>query len=237
VLLPLILAGLLWGWDRWQAKRGKRPEGRLPVHFGWLYALAFIACLTHPALDWLNNYGIRLLEPFSQRWFYGDTLFIIDIWLWLGLGFATWLSLRREKRVGANWRGPARLALLGTLAYAGANYAISAQAEAEARASTGAQLAIANAQPLLFWRREMIVGGGGQWQVDGRPLGTYPLWRCDLADAAERDPRVRAFLFWSRAPFVERMPAGGWILSDARFASPGGGRFSVILPASACDAG
>ena len=101
VLLPLILAGLLWGWDRWQAKRGKRPEGRLPVHFGWLYALAFIACLTHPALDWLNVYGIRLLEPFSHRWFYGDVLFIIDVWLWLGLGFATWLSLRREKRGGA----------------------------------------------------------------------------------------------------------------------------------------
>src|SRR3546814_4660324 len=30
-VLPLILAGLLWGFDRWQAKRGTRPEGRLPV--------------------------------------------------------------------------------------------------------------------------------------------------------------------------------------------------------------
>ena len=29
VILPLILAGLLWGFDRWQAKRGKRPEGRV----------------------------------------------------------------------------------------------------------------------------------------------------------------------------------------------------------------
>ncbi len=67
VLLPLALAGLLWWYDRWQARRGKRPEGRAEVRFGWLYALAFIACLTHPALDWLNNYGIRLLEPFSSR--------------------------------------------------------------------------------------------------------------------------------------------------------------------------
>ena len=98
VLLPLILAGLLYGFDRWQAKRGKRPEGRLPVSFGWLFALSFIGCLTHPALDWLNVYGIRLLEPFSSQWFYGDTLFIIDIWLWALMGFATWFSLRREKR-------------------------------------------------------------------------------------------------------------------------------------------
>ncbi len=65
VLLPLILAGLLWGFDRWQGRRGKRPEARLPVRFGWLYAMAFIGCLTHPAMDWLNVYGIRLLEPFS----------------------------------------------------------------------------------------------------------------------------------------------------------------------------
>ena len=95
VLLPLLLAGGLWWFDRWQARRGKRPEGRLPVHFGWLYGLSLLATLTHPALDWLNVYGIRLLEPFSSRWFYGDTLFIIDIWLWALMGFATWFSLRK----------------------------------------------------------------------------------------------------------------------------------------------
>ena len=62
VLLPLILARLLYGFDRWQERRGARPQGRLPVSFKWLYLLSFIACLTHPALDWLNVYGIRLLE-------------------------------------------------------------------------------------------------------------------------------------------------------------------------------
>ena len=77
VLLPLVLAAILWWFDRWQEKRGKRPEGRLPVNFKWLYLLSFIGCLSHPALDWLNVYGIRLLEPFSSQWFYGDTLFII----------------------------------------------------------------------------------------------------------------------------------------------------------------
>ena len=82
LLLPLVLAAILWGWDRGRRSAAKRPEARLPVRFGWLYALAFIACLTHPALDWMNSYGIRLLEPFSQRWFYGDVLFIIDPWLW-----------------------------------------------------------------------------------------------------------------------------------------------------------
>src|SRR3546814_12213399 len=78
ILLPVLLGALMSGFDRWQAWRGKRPIGRLPVHMGWLLALAYIGCLSHPALDWLNNYGIRLLEPFSPRWFYGDSIFIID---------------------------------------------------------------------------------------------------------------------------------------------------------------
>ena len=93
VILPLLLAGGLRWFDRWQARRGKRPDGRLPVHFGWLYALSLLATLSHPALDWLNVYGVRLLEPFSGRWFYGDILFIIDISLFLFIWVSTSFSL------------------------------------------------------------------------------------------------------------------------------------------------
>lgn len=238
VLLPLVLAGILWCFDRWQAKRGKRPERRLPVHFGWLYALSFIACLTHPALDWLNNYGIRFLEPFSSEWFYGDVLFIIDIWLWLGLGFATWLSLRREKRTAGNWEQPARIALAAAVAYIGVNGAITWIAEQRALTSEPyPAVAIASEVPIAFWRRQLITGDGdGLWQVDGRQVGDVPLEECDLSQVRSRDPSADAFLFWSRAPFVERSLDGSWLLGDARFASRGGGRFSVALPASACPA-
>ena len=51
--------------------------------------------LSHVALDLLNNYGVRLLMPFSNRWFYGDAVFIIDPWLWLTLGAGIWLTRRR----------------------------------------------------------------------------------------------------------------------------------------------
>lgn len=236
VVLPLALAGILWAFDRWQARRGKRPQGRLPVHFGWLYALSLIACLSHPALDWLNTYGIRLLEPFSSRWFYGDVLFIIDLWLWLGLGFATWLSLRREKKIGGNWRRPARIALAAALVYVGLNAAITWQAERRALFNSPyPSLAIASEVPVLFWRREMISGhGDGIWQVGDTSVGDVPLDRCDLDTARAVTPAADAFLFWSRAPFVERLPSGAWRLSDARFASSGGSRFSVELPAATC---
>ena len=97
VILPLLLAWIMVAYDRWQARRGKRPEGRLPVRFKWVLALAYIGALTHPLLDFLNTYGIRCLMPFSERWFYGDALFIIDLWLWSALGLGIWLSRRRER--------------------------------------------------------------------------------------------------------------------------------------------
>src|SRR5690606_12985534 len=53
---------------------------------GPLLGVTTLAVLTHPTLDWLNNYGMRWLMPFDGRWFYGDALFIIDPWVWLALG-------------------------------------------------------------------------------------------------------------------------------------------------------
>ncbi len=233
VVLPLLIAALLYGWDRWQARRGKRPEGRLPVRFGWLYALALIACLTHPALDWLNGYGIRFLEPFSSHWYYGDILFIIDIWLWIGLGAALWVSLRRERR-GRNWRGPAGIALGAAIAYIGVNGAISHVAESQARLREPyPAVVIPSIQPIASWRRELITGeDDGIWTVGSRRIGDLPLARCDLAAARQQDRRIDAFLFWSRAPYVWR-EGGQWMLGDARFAGRSG-TFAVTLPPGIC---
>lgn len=250
VLLPLVLAGLLWWFDRWQAKRGTRPEGRLPVHFGWLYALAFIGCLTHPALDWLNVYGIRLLEPFSSRWFYGDVLFIIDVWLWALLGFATWFSLRREKR-GGEWRRPAQIAMAVALGYVGLNGAITGYDRTEfgSQLVAGAEY-ISSPVPFAFWQREQIVGRDQEeWftllstfpggPIDKRGELAAPGRRCDWPDTARlrrSNSDLDAFLFWSRAPFAERAPDGSVVLHDARFYDPRArDRFAVALPDVQCD--
>lgn len=241
VLLPLVLAGLLWGFDRWQAKRGKRPEGRLPVSFKWLYLLSFIACLTHPALDWLNVYGIRLLEPFSSRWFYGDVLFIIDVWLWALMGFATWFSLRREKR-GGEWKRPARIALSVALAYIGVNAAITWLDETITGVS--GETVIANPPPFTSWRREMLLGEPNDWHIRDEK-GRFPPFRpisnasCEwpeMAHLRKSNSQLDAFLFWSRAPFAERSPDGSVLLRDARFYDPRArDRFSVALPDVRCE--
>ena len=252
LLLPLVLAGLLYGFDRWQAKRGTRPAARLPVSFKWLYLLGFIGCLTHPALDWLNVYGIRLLEPFSSRWFYGDTLFIIDMWLWALMGFATWFSLRREKR-GGEWRRPARVALSVALAYIGVNGAITGAMETRDGDVAG-QHVIASPVPFWFWEREMILGRDGRYAIVDPAIERQDLnltstsedaqfidlvGECqvpNLPTAAPTANEPSAFLFWSRAPFAERAPDGSILLRDARFYDPRArDRFTVALPDVQCE--
>ena len=77
---PPVLAGVMLLVDR--LRRRFRP-GAEPASVRAIIALSVLGVWSHPALDWLNTYGVRLLMPFSERWFYGDALFIIDPWLWL----------------------------------------------------------------------------------------------------------------------------------------------------------
>ncbi|HEU4820783.1 MAG TPA: metal-dependent hydrolase [Qipengyuania sp.] len=253
VLLPLLLAGALWWFDRWQTRRGTRPEARRPVRFGWLYGLAFLACLTHPALDWLNVYGIRLLEPFSSRWFYGDVLFIIDVWLWAVMGFATWFSLRREKR-GGEWKRPARIAIAVGLAYIGVNSLISVlhtHRHYSGYVGLGRADLIASPVPFAFWEREVLLGNTREGYAirtydPNSPFLSSPYQYEALSDQTCRmrevtrlralDSQLDAFLFWSRAPFAERAPDGSVLIRDARYYDPRArDRFSVALPDVRCE--
>jgi inner membrane protein len=46
---------------------------------------------------------MRWLSPFSDRWTYGDTLFIVDPWLWLLLGGGLFLGHEGTARAMARW--------------------------------------------------------------------------------------------------------------------------------------
>jgi inner membrane protein len=247
VLLPLILAGILWGWDRWQTRRGRRPEGRLPVRFGWLYAMAFIGCLSHPFFDWLNVYGIRLLEPFSSQWFYGDTLFIIDPWLWAMLIASVWWSRRREKASG-EWMRPARVGIAVGLVYIGLNWAITQHVVRETQDSLGiSEGVIASPRPILFFDREVLIRDNGVWwgtlESSTNQLGEFPnklsVLPCRIPDLSQEritNSELDALLIWWRAPLPERARDGSVILYDARFYDPRArDRFSVALPDVKCE--
>ena len=238
LLLPIILWAIMIGYDRWQAGRGTRPEMRLPVHAGWLLALAYIGTLSHPALDWLNNYGIRLLEPFSSQWFFGDTLFIIDIWVWIALIFGVWLSRKREKAGRTDWRKPAKAAFTAIFLYIVANGLLSSHAESEAKKLVVARydqtatmpdpLVVANAVPIAFWRREIawrdaFEMGKGEYQLGRGASIDSKTYRHNMdslsatADAVAHDRDARDFLFWARMPFAEKDKVGNIVIRDQRF--------------------
>ncbi len=92
VVLPALLAAALWLWSR----RRPGPEGSA-LYGSRLAALCYLGALTHPALDWLNTYGTRWWMPFRETWSYGDSVYIMDPWLWLVLG-GCWLLPRRPTR-------------------------------------------------------------------------------------------------------------------------------------------
>lgn len=101
LLLPLVLAGALMLWDQ-QVRRRLNP-GAEPARWQPLLLVCAIGVLSHPTLDWLNNYGMRWLMPFDGRWFYGDALFIIDPWLWLVLGGLCFLVWSRRLPALLGW--------------------------------------------------------------------------------------------------------------------------------------
>ncbi|MBL9065401.1 MAG: metal-dependent hydrolase [Sphingopyxis sp.] len=245
ILLPILLWAAMIAFDNWQTRRGKRPANRLPIHKGWLLALAYVGCLSHPALDWLNNYGIRLLEPFSPRWFYGDSIFIIDLWIWIALGLSIWLSLRRERAKVAAWTRPAWVGFTAVCAYILFNGAITGTAEREIGAVLRGgghddALVVASPPPLLFWKRDVFwrsgtrygsasfdIGSGGEVDITGTPTGMDDP---RVAPLVETSPVAQAFLFWSRMPVAKIDAKGRLILSDQRFGNRlSRGQFQVIV--------
>jgi inner membrane protein len=54
------------------------------VRTGWLLAVAasLVGVLSHLLLDLTNTYGVRLLEPFSKRWFEWDLTYVVDPYIW-----------------------------------------------------------------------------------------------------------------------------------------------------------
>jgi inner membrane protein len=82
VIGVVIGATLVWGaallaW-RW---RGRETSERADVR--WLLALLLVSTMSHLVLDWTNSYGVHPFWPFDDRWRYGDSVFIVEPWLWI----------------------------------------------------------------------------------------------------------------------------------------------------------
>jgi len=247
LLFPPLLAAAVLGFDRWQMRRGTRPAGRPPVQFGPLLLLAYIGAISHQPLDLLNTYGLRLLMPFSERWFYGDSVFIIDMWLWAMLAAGVWVSHRRERKALPRPSQPAIASLVCACAYIGLMVAASTQAEritarvVEQRGLGPVDEVVANPGPFNPLQRRMVFRIGDRYGfgevrwMPGPDVRIEPrLIPSDMkneavARAARSDQRMADFLYWSRLPLASiAAEADALVVTvwDARYgANADGARF------------
>jgi inner membrane protein len=228
LVLPLLLTGAVVVWDRVVRRRGGRVPERAVIP-RQLFLLAFLGVLTHPLLDLLNTYGVRLLMPLSDRWFYGDTLFIVDPWVWAILSAGVFLA--RTRRTAK----PATLAL-GVVSFYIVSMAVSnvvarrlVTRAVAVDGRTPDRLMVAPV-PVNPFKRSVVVESEehyrfGRWHwfgarfeltnlvYDAQPTGPG-------AAAATRGPKVRQFLSWARFPYWETddTPEGRTVfVGDARY--------------------
>jgi inner membrane protein len=77
-LLALLCAGL----GALSSRLGRRGK---PVAWTALLPLALVGALVHVGADSWNEYGVHPFSPFYNRWFYGDSIFIVEPLLWCAL--------------------------------------------------------------------------------------------------------------------------------------------------------
>ncbi|HYG61728.1 MAG TPA: metal-dependent hydrolase [Thermoanaerobaculia bacterium] len=250
VLWPFVLTGMMLAWDRW-VRRRRRPAAPTAIPRE-LLLLSAVSILTHPFLDWLNNYGMRWLMPFRDVWTYGDTLFIVDVWIWLALALGVVVSRWRGRRGLTRPERPARLALGAVCVYialmAGSNLAARGVVrESLTAAGTPPGRLMAGPVPVTPLRRQVVADVGEGYAVGtldwtGRPAFAP---RPGLVTKADGHPAVAAaaatregaiFLHWARFPYfvVEERPAA-WVvrMGDARYTlqpGQGFGGLTVTVP-------
>ena len=235
VVLPFVLAGLMLAVSKLRTTSRERPD----ADARWLLVLSAIGIWSHPLLDLLNTYGVRLVMPFSGRWFYGDALFIIDPWFWLALLIGIVVSRVRARPLAA------RIAIAAVSIYAMAMAASSrwGRGIVERQASgERADRTMVSPVPVTPFRRMVLRDLGDRYEIGELTLGgTIRYERSDetasgrgtpYAVAAAATPDGAAFLSWSRFPRFAEMSEGRDThvrISDMRYADVRGRGWASIV--------
>jgi inner membrane protein len=228
-VLPAVLALAMIAIDRLRSRRANFPG---------LLLLAYVGTWLHVFMDFLNSYGVRLLMPFSNQWFYGDALYIVDPLLYLFFGGAI-VAARIAARRGHP--APLRLARTG-LVIAGAYVLIMLASNVWARSEVRRGLTRAGRSadtrfmvtPVFGnpFRREVIIDVGARYEKGllwfeplphFRPAGFGVNKGFDVPEVQQalQLPLARAYLRWARFPFVQvnaAPPLNGVWLNDYRYA-------------------
>ena len=88
----MLIAALVW--LLWPAARRLLGASRA-ARSGLALAVTLGLCM-HIGADFLNSYGVHPFYPLNARWFYGDTLFIVEPVLWIAFGAPLAMMLGRR---------------------------------------------------------------------------------------------------------------------------------------------
>jgi inner membrane protein len=234
---PIVLTFLVIAWDKY-VRRRRGTGSKLRLNTGVLFIAALISILSHPLLDLLNNYGVRVLMPFSPQWFYGDSAFIIDLVLTgtfaVGVAFSRALDRKRSPRAAR----PARIAVAVAAGYIGLLMLVATQTKNAAARLLGIgrdvsprRLMVAPV-PLNPFRRGVLYDDGTayvRYAAQWLPLRVRLERTDERVEKGLDDPRAlqaretdaaRRFLTWSRFPYFVSGVDGDSLLvhiGDARY--------------------
>jgi inner membrane protein len=224
-----------------------RLFARQSLRWGGAYLISAIGVASHLVLDSTNIYGVRLLLPFSARWFHLDLTTVIDVWIWAAILLALaapLLSRLVSAEIGAA-RGPAARrfaigALLFLLLYNCGHAVLHARAVAmlESRVYQGSPplrvVALPDAVDPLSFRglvetREFFSTLDVDLRSDFDPSAGSIFYKpapAPALEAAARTATFRDFLRFAQYPYWRVQPAaepeGGFTVEamDLRFGNP-----------------
>jgi inner membrane protein len=225
-----------------------RLFARQRLRWAGAYLISAIGVGSHLALDSTNAYGVRLLLPFSARWFNLDITSVIDVWIWAAILVALaapLLSRLVSSEIGARTRGPAArrfaiAALAFVLLYNCGRAVLHTRALAvlDARVYQGAAplRVAAFPNPINPWRFTGLAETRDFFSLHDLDLRAgfdpaagrifYKPEASPAIDSAARTPTFRDFLRFAQYPFWRVQPAaeleGGFTVEamDLRFGSP-----------------
>lgn len=235
-----------------------RWVGRKQVRWLAAFLIAMVAVASHLILDLTNVYGVRLLLPFSGRWFHWDITPIVDLGLWaiLLLGVvAPWFGRlvgseigERKHEVGGGW------AIVALVLFGAYDYGRSV-AHDRVAATMGSRVyngltprrsgAFPGENPLIWEGIAELSNAYVQAPIDVRGrfhpesvVTFYKAERSPAIDAALRTEPFQRFLefvqypIWVSEPAPEPEHATRVSLVDLRFGTPAAPGFEAVATIS-----
>ncbi|MBV9269306.1 MAG: metal-dependent hydrolase [Acidobacteriaceae bacterium] len=223
--------------------------------WGRAFLLAVLGVASHLLLDSTNGYGLRLLLPFSSRWFHLDLNNLYDVVILLVLLFAAiwpWFARLVGNEIGARrnfGRGTAIAALVFFVLFDAARFLLHQRAVAQLNSVVYGEVAALRVSALPSRTTPLRWTGIVETSAAYRVLSISPFENLD-PDAAQvfpklpRDapiqaalqtPAFRFFQYFARFPVWSEQPASTTgdrstriDLTDLQFGRPGAGAFHCI---------